>query len=487
MLQANSAIIPFILPLIGAIITLFRPRARILATTILACSLAYSAWLCIETYSGNIFVTYAGGWLAPYGIVLVVDSFSALMLLFSNIVFLLSMVYGFTEESHFFRLPLVLLLQAGVSLSFITADFFNLFVSFEILLTSSYALLLLEVPESKRSRVFPYVILNIIGSFLFLTAAAMAYGATGNLNMAALHLSLAENPSGPLVLCLGIAALIIYGLKAGLFPFYFWLPDTYPLLPSSLAGLFGGVLTKVGVYVLIRLFVTVLPHSLHGLHAALLVLAGLTMILGVLGAISQQAIKKILSYHILSQVGYMTLGLGIFTANALAAGLLFVIHNIVVKSSLFWIGGEAERRSGSEELGEMKGLWAVAPLLGVFFLFQALSLAGIPPLSGFWGKYLLFSAALENEHYLLLFLAVVTSFWTLFSMMKIWIGAFWGEEQVKNTGPYTVWTLLPIVTSVVVALVLGLGVEVAYKVSIHAADELFNPFLYVQAVLGGGK
>ena len=487
MLQANSAAIPFILPLIGAVITLFRPRARSLAVIFLVSSLIYSAWLCSETYNSRVFVTYAGGWLAPYGITLAIDTFSALMLFFSNLVFLLATVYGFTEKSHFCRLPLVFLLQAGVSLSFITADFFNLFVSFEILLTSSYALLLLEAPEGKRGRAFPYVMINMIGSFLFLTTTAMAYGATGNLNMAALHLSLAENAEGPLVLCLGIAALIIYGLKAGLFPFYFWLPDTYPLLPSSLAGLFGGVLTKVGVYVLIRLFVTVLPHSLHNLHSALLVLAGLTMFLGVLGAMSQKKIKKILSYHILSQVGYMALGLGIFTANALAAGLLFVVHNIVVKSSLFWIGGEAARMGGGEELGKMKGIWAAAPLLGVCFLFQALSLAGVPPLSGFWGKYLLFSSALEGRHYLLLLSALITSFWTLFSMVKIWLGAFWGGEQLKETKTYRVWNILPIALSVVVSLALGFGVEAAYKISIHAANELFNPALYVQAVLGGSK
>jgi multicomponent Na+:H+ antiporter subunit D len=485
MLQANSAAIPFILPLVGAVTTLFLPRARILAVIFLFCSLIYSVWLCMATYSGNIFVTYVGGWLAPYGIALAIDTFSALMLLFSNLVFILATLYGFTEESHFCRLPLIFLLQAGVSLSFVTADFFNLFVSFEILLTSSYALLLLEVPETKRGKAFPYIMINIIGSFLFLTAAAMAYGATGNLNMAALHLSLAENPESPLVLCLGITALIIYGLKAGLFPFYFWLPDTYPLLPSSLAGLFGGVLTKVGIYVLIRLFMTVLPHSLHNLHMVLLTLAGLTMFLGVLGAMSQKTIKKILSYHILSQVGYMALGLGIFTANALAAGLIFVIHNIIVKSSLFWIGGVATRNGGGEELGKMKALWAAAPLLGICFLFQALSLAGVPPLSGFWGKYLLFSSALDGEHYLLLLLALVTSFWTLFSMVKIWLGAFWGEEQVEKVVTYNLWSILPITLSVVVSLALGLGVEIAYKVSIHAANELFTPALYVQAVLGG--
>jgi multicomponent Na+:H+ antiporter subunit D len=485
MLEVNSALIPFIVPLIGALVAIFRPKSRLVPTVFFLISLVYSAWLCRETYSGHIFVTYAGGWLAPYGITLVIDTFSALMLFFSNLVFLLAIIYGFTEKAHFFRIPLVFLLQAGVCLSFITADFFNLFVSFEILLTSSYALLLLEVPEEKRGGVFSYVIINIMGSFLFLTAAAMAYGATGNLNMAALHLSLAENAKSPLVLCLAIAALIIYGLKAGLFPFYFWLPDTYPLLPSSLAGLFGGVLTKVGVYVLIRLFVTVLPHSLENVHKVLLILAGFTMFLGVLGAIYQKTIKKILSYHILSQVGYMALGLGIFTAHSLAAGLLFVIHNIVVKSSLFWIGGEVAHRGGSDELTKIKGLFATAPLLSVCFLFQSLSLAGVPPLSGFWGKYLLFSSALQKEHYLLLLLALVTSFWTLFSMVKIWLSAFWGQEQMQKTKNHRLFSFFPIIAAVVVSIFLGCGIEIAYKVSLHAADELFNPSIYVQAVLQG--
>jgi len=486
MLEVNCAAIPFLLPMLGALFTLFFPRARLPAAAFFAGALAYSGWLSLATYGGSFFVTYAGGWLAPYGIALAVDPFSALMLFFSNLTFFLAALYGFTETAHLFRLPLLFLLQAGVSLSFITADFFNLFVSFEILLTSTYALLLLEAPVEGRGRAFPYVILNITGSFLFLTAAAMAYGATGNLNMAALHLSLADSGESPLVLCLGAAALVIYGLKAGLFPFYFWLPDAYPLLPPSLAGLFGGVLTKVGVYVLIRLFVTVLPGSLQSLHAALLLLAGLTMFLGVLGAIGQKTIKRILSYHILSQVGYMALGLGLFTANALTAGLLFIFHNIVVKSSLFWIGGEAARRGGSDVLAEIRPLWASAPLLGLFFLLQALSLAGVPPFSGFWGKYLLFSSALEEGEYLLLLVALVTSFWTLFSMVKIWRAAFWGEGQLKESGAGG-WGFAPIVLSVAVSLALGLGVEAAYKLSNHAARQLFTPSVYVEAILGGRK
>ncbi len=485
MLEANSAVIPLLLPLIGGILSFFIPKGRLVPTIFLLLSLCYSLWLLMTTYSGVIFVTHLGGWAAPYGITLVVDSFSALMLFFTNLIFLLATLYGFTEDAHFCRLPLILLLQAGVSLSFITADFFNLFVSFEILLTASYALLLIEIRNEDREKAFPYVMINVVGSFIFLMVAAMVYGATGSLNMAVLHSHLAESADNTFILCLGASALIIYGLKAGVFPFYFWLPGTYPLLPSSLAGLFGGVLTKVGVYVLVRLFVTVLPHSLSTLHLVLLFLSGLTMFLGVLGAICQKTIKKILSYHILSQIGYMILGLGMFTVNALAAGLLFVIHNIFVKSSLFWIGGEAARRGGSEELGKIKPVWGIAPLLGVCFLLQGLSLAGIPPLSGFWGKYLLISSTLVTEHYILLVIALVTSFWTLFSMIKIWLGAFWGEGQAERGDKYPVWALLPIMLSVVVALTFALGIEEAYRYSMHAAEELFTPQRYVQAILGG--
>jgi multicomponent Na+:H+ antiporter subunit D len=209
------------------------------------------------------------------------------------------------------------------------------------------------------------------------------------------------------------------------------------------------------------------------------------MFLGVLGAISQKTIKKILSYHILSQVGYMVLGLGIFTSGALAAGLLFVIHNIVVKSSLFWIGGEAARKGDGEELGKMRALWACAPFLGICFLLQALSLAGVPPLSGFWGKFLLLSSAFTGKHYFLLLFALVTSFWTLFSMVKIWLGAFWGQEQAIKSEVYDTWRVLPIALSVIISLALGFGVETAYRVSLHAANELFDPAIYVQAVIGG--
>ncbi|MCB1149173.1 MAG: hypothetical protein KDK48_03330, partial [Chlamydiia bacterium] len=406
-------------------------------------------------------------------------------LFFTSLTFLITTGAGLSEKGDPLRLPLIFLLQAGVFLSLTTADFFNLFVAFGLMLNSSYALLALESAPEKRLSAFLYVILNVLGGFLFLSTAALVYGATGNLNMAALKLFFAALGPSPWIVALGLASITIYGLKAGLFPFYFWLPDSYPILPPSLAALFGGVLTKVGIYVLVRMFVTILPPELKALHTLLLALAGLTMLLGVLGAVSKSSVSKILSYHILSQVGYMALGLGLFTVPALAATLYFTVHNIVVKSSLFLIGGEAARARGSDELSSMGFLWGTAPLLGVFFLLQAFSLAGIPPLSGFWGKYLLFSETLASEHYLLLLIAVLTSFLTLFSMIKIWSGAFLGERCGENR-PLSANSMGWIAVSISAALLLGLGAEGVWLFAEHAASELFDPAHYVEALLPGG-
>jgi multicomponent Na+:H+ antiporter subunit D len=474
--------LPFILPMIGALYSVFFQN-KIGPILLLFFSLVFSFWLCVKTFEGELIVSFAGGWLAPFGITCVIDMFSAMMLVGSNTVFLLSSLFGFSEKSHSFRLPLIFLLQAGVSLSFITADFFNLFVSFEIMLTASYALLICEVPIEKREKMFFYIMINVIGSFLFLSLSAVLYGATGHLNMASVHLLLQENSDGVVVFLLAAFGLVIFGLKAGLFPLYFWLPETYPKLPPSLVALFGGVLTKVGVYVLIRLFVTILPHSLHAFYYVILTCSALTMFLGVLGAICQKKIKNILSYHILSQIGYMTFSLGMFFSKSLAAGLIFLFHNMIVKSSLFLIGGEVVKKGGGENLGQIKGVWKNYPWLGICFLLQALSLAGIPPLSGFWGKYLLFQEALQNEHYILLTFAFVTSFWTLFSMIKIWMGAFFAESQVEKKEPLSLPTTLAIILSVAASVCLGLFVEVPFEFVNRAAEQLFDPNIYVKGVL----
>lgn len=486
-----SVTFPIILPLLFAIISgIYRSDhwRTILTVTGSVLHTIVSAFLLWSCLGGEIHVTVIGDWLPPYGIVLATDLFSSLFLFAISLIFLATNLYGIVEASaqtHILRIPLIFILQSGISLSLLTADFFNLFVSFEMMLVASYALVTLELPEKNLKWAFSYFLINLIGALGFLCAAAMIYGYTGHLNMAALSELLKDQNNDPLLLGWGYLLLGIFGLKAAIFPLYFWLPRTYSHLPASLGALFAGSLTKVGIYVLIRVFVVLLPAPLGNLTNILLVLSTFTMLLGVLGAVSSTTIRGILSYHIISQIGYMILGLSLYTPLAIASALLFIIHNIWVKVSLFLIGGVAQQASGTDDLKKMGNLSLAMPWLAASFLIQAFSLAGLPPLSGFWGKYLLVLETIRMENYFTAVIALLTSWLTLFSMVKIWIGAFWKNtpnekssiRKVKLKENYVSVGML-----VFASLILGLCIEPIYTTTVLAAEQIFQKEPYIMAI-----
>jgi multicomponent Na+:H+ antiporter subunit D len=295
----------------------------------------------------------------------------------------------------------------------------------------------------------------------------------------------------PRVTGLALLLLVVFGLKAGVFPLYYWLPNSYPILPAPLGALYSGMLTKVGVYVLLRVLGTVLPHDLTGVHTLLAWLAGATMILGVLGALSRNFIRGILSYHILSQIGFMVLAIGLFTKFAFAACVFYIIHHIIVKSSLFLVGGTAALLNRTDNLDRMGNLWRDTPWLGVLFLLQALSLAGLPPLSGFWGKYAILVEGLRLGEYVLVALAIVASILTLVSMLKIWNAAFWtdGADRTVLVQDRR-WKQQATVTTamVLVSLGIGLGAEGVFRVAREAASQALDQDAYARAVFAvGGK
>lgn len=487
-----SVILPIILPLLFAIISgIYRSdywRATITVTGS-ALHTIVSAFLLLSCLHGEIQVTVIGDWLPPYGIVLAADLFSSLFLFTISLIFLATNLYGIVEagtQTHYLRIPLIFILQSAISLSLLTADFFNLFVSFEMMLVASYALVTLELPEKNLKWAFSYLLVNLLGTLGFLCASAMIYGYTGHLNIAALSEIFKNQNNNSLVLGLGYVLLGIFGLKAAIFPLYFWLPKTYSHLPASMAALFAGTLTKVGIYVLIRVFVVLLPAPLGNLNNILIVLATLTMLLGVLGAVSCTTIRGILSYHIISQIGYMILGLSLYSPFAIASALLFIIHNIVVKVSLFLIGGVAQQASGTDDLKKMGNLSLAMPWLAACFLIQAFSLAGIPPLSGFWGKYLLVLETIRMENYFTAAIAILTSWLTLFSMVKIWIGAFWKNSPSDKSSIKKIKlkeNFISIGMLVFASLIIGLCIEPIYTTAVLASEQIFQKEPYVLAIL----
>ncbi len=478
-----------LMPLIFAVIFFLWHRAtfmrRILAVSVLTAVALVSLFGLFLAASGPVAAVLAGGHVAPFGIVLVMDILSAFLLFAVNIVFLSTTLYGFFETSaaaeKIYCLPLIFFLQAGVSLALLTGDFFNLFVAFEVILTASYGLMVLTAEPKKLSGAFTYVLFSMAASYLFLVIAALFYGSTGNLNMAAISGILTDQGKSPFVIAIALLSLLIFGLKAGVFPLYFWLPDSYPVLPASLAGLFGGILTKVGVYAIIRLFVTVFPHDLYPVYSIAAVFAGLTMLMGVIGAVGKNTIKGVLSYHILSQTGYMIFSIAMFTPKAIAAGIFFVLHNILVKSSLFLLGGLGKVFYGTDYLKDMGGLWQAAPFGGFLFLIQAMSLAGVPPFSGFWGKFMIFSEGLALEHWWLVGVGAATSFFTLLSMIKIWTMAFMGPSKVKIE-PDRRGFVLAASLLVAFSLFLGLGAGAAAALTEKAASQIFDRSQYIDAV-----
>jgi multicomponent Na+:H+ antiporter subunit D len=488
--------LPVVVPLLSAALSLVAWRHRHVQRWIglgaLASVLVVSVALLVRADDNGVLVSQAGGWPAPIGISLVVDRFAAIMLVVAATTFLCVLVYAIgqpgTEQTAGAFHPLYLVLASGVSLAFVTGDLFNLFVAFEMTLSASYVLITLGGRSQQVRTGMTYVVISLVASMLFLTTVGLVYAATGTLNMADLAERIPLLPAG-LQTTFAVLLLLVFGIKAGLFPLFFWLPDSYPTAPSPITALFAGLLTKVGVYAIIRTQTLLFPSDARPV-GLLLALAGLTMVVGVLGAIAQGDVKRILSFHIISQVGYMVMGLAFFTVAGLAAAVLFIVHNVVVKSTLLLTGGLIEHVGGSSRLARVGGLQHRAPMLAVLFLLPALSIAGIPPLSGFVGKLALVESGFDVGQYTVVGVSLAVSLLTLFSMTKIWAGSFWGEpDEDPEHPPQPVGRLggpplMVLGTAVLVAA--GVGIAVAagplYDLSVRAAADLVDPSAYVEAV-----
>jgi multicomponent Na+:H+ antiporter subunit D len=362
---------------------------------------------------------------------------------------------GSSDERSPWYAPAYLALIAGVSGAFLAGDLFNLFVCFEILLISSYVLLTLEGSDDQIRSGTTYVVLNVVESLVLVTGVALVYATTGTLSMAELPDRLAALPDG-VALGLSLLLLVAFGLKAAVFPLFSWLPDSYPAAPSPVSAVFAGLLTKVGVYAILRTQTQWFPGTNRTL---LLVVAAATMVVGVLGAIAQSDIKRILSFHIVSQIGYMIAGIALGGVAAVSAVVFYVVHHIPVKTSLFLVDGVVEQDTGTSALNRLSGLARRSGALAVLFIVPALSLAGLPPFSGFVGKLGIVSVGLDQGQWWIVGVALVVSILTLVSMMKIWTGAFWGPAPTDDRpGVLRHHRLMSAVTAVVVVLTLAVAV-----------------------------
>lgn len=466
MSDAVLASLPVVVPLCGLVLCMvFWRQVAIQRATLLVVAglmLVASAVILTRTSAGDILVVRLGDWPSPMAITLVIDQTSAIMVLLNSMVAAAAAVYSLggidraREQSSYYALMCGLF--AAVSGAFTTADLFNLYVWFEVMLMSSFVLLSLGGRRAQIEGAIKYVTLNLISSTLFLAAIGLTYAMLGTLNMAQMseRLAAAENPE----LFTPVAAIFLtaFAIKSASFPFFYWLPASYQTPPPVISAVFAGLLTKVGVYVMIRFFTLMYPAQSPDaglIYQIILWLAGLSMVTGVLSAACQMNIRRILSFHIISQIGYMLMGLGVAGAALAAAArdgdpggvlraagtlamtgtIFYILHHIVVKANLFLVAGIIERVCGSGDLNKIGGLYEARPGLSVLFLIPAFSLAGIPVLSGFWSKFVLVKAGLEAGAYIIVAVSLAVSIVTLFSMVKIWIYAFW-KPAPEGAAPF---------------------------------------------------
>ncbi len=503
-------VLPLLIPLTTAATSflawrqtsLHRALAVIGAVALLGAGVALLA----TVWMHGTMATQAGGWPAPFGITLVADLFSAIMVVLAGVVGLAVVVFSLgsmdRRREAYGYYPLVHALLLGVCGAFLTGDLFNLYVWFEVMLMSSFVLLALGGERAQLHGGIKYVTLNLVSSAVFLAAVGILYGLTGTLNLADLAQRLDGIHESSMVTAVGMLFLVAFGIKAAVFPLFFWLPASYHTPPGAASALFAGLLTKVGVYALIRVFTLLFVQEAAFTHLLILVLSGLTMVTGVLGAVAQQEFRRVLSFHIISQIGYMTMGLGIaglvdspaLAALALAGSIFYIAHHIIVKTNLFLVSSVARRLCGTFELKRQGGLYQSQPLLAVLFLIPALSLAGIPPLSGFFAKLSLVQAGLSAGEYAIAATALAVGLLTLFSMTKIWAEAFWKPMPDNANGDGVVpliaagqkfQMLFPISVLAVLTVAIGLGAEFVFTLATAAAEQLLNREAYIHAVLGG--
>ncbi len=482
------------LPIAAAGLTLaLRKHARqrdIVTLGALGAETALAGVLLSRTISDGTTAVRLGGWSPDLGIVLIADLFASLVLIVAIATILVVEVFALGQRRTPWAAdpelagPLLLVLTSGVALSMLTGDLFTLFVAFELILVASYVLLTHRGEAAQVRSGMSYVVMNLFASALFLIGVAVVYRSTGTVNMALLAERL-PNLDEPVRVGIGLWFLVVFGTKAAAFPLFSWLPDSYPTAPTTVTAVFAGLLTKVGVYVLVRFHTLT---DMEALQPVILIVAGATMLVGVAGALAQNDVKRILSFHIVSQIGYMLMGLGLFSVAGIAGAVIFFVHHIPVKTVLFLTGGLIEEETGTSRLSDNGGLAVRRPVLAVLFAIPALSLAGLPPFSGFVAKFALIDAGIDASSIPIVVVALLVSALTLLSMVKIWMAVFWGSPPGGPAAPVTEprRRLLVGATGIGVAatLVIASLAGPLWDLSERAATELLEPTEYINEVLG---
>jgi multicomponent Na+:H+ antiporter subunit D len=488
----NILVLPMIMPIITAIILIFIRKQiqlqRIISIITVSFVAVVAGALLISVQQNGILRLDFSGWAPPFGILFVADTFSLLLVLTSSVVTVACLLYAFgtvgKEYESMFFYSFVLLLLAGVNGSFLTGDIFNLFVCFEVMLLASYVLVAFGSRKVQLRESLKYIIINVVGSWVFLVALAYLYGAVKTLNMAHIAMRVAETGQDSLLTTVSLVFLIVFALKAGLL-LYFWLPGSYSVPTTVVQALFAGLLTKVGIYAIIRTFTLMFPLQPSVTHTIIGVMAFVTIVLGCLGAIGAKDVINIAIYNVIIGVGFILIGLVTMTADGLSGVIYYLVHDMVAKALLFLIVGTMVYVTGEKIAKNMSGLIRNYPVFSWIYFIVMCALIGIPPLSGFIGKVLIGQGAIEAQEYILLAVGFASTMIVLYSLLRIFLASFFGETVISETveRPIPKSAMASFILLAVLIIAIGVGAEVLAPFVEDATNTLLNPTIYIDAVL----
>lgn len=493
----NFLLFPIIIPFFFAILLIFFQKfvwvQRIITLAALAISTICAFVLLLKVEREGIQKVTFGSWPEPFGITMVSDGVSALLVLTTLVLVFFVVWYGFSAigkpREHHFYYPGILMITTGVNGAFTTGDIFNLFVFFEVLLIASYLLIVLGGEKHQLRESFKYILVNVISSALFVITVAFLYSVVGTLNMADISDKIAQINQPGIVTTIAVLFLMVFGLKAAIFPLYFWLPSSYAAAPIPILALFGALLTKVGIYAITRTYTLFFVHDVAYTHELLMILSVITIIAGSIGALAHFDVKQIIIYNIVIAVGVILFAVAQLSEVALKGAVSYLIHDMMIKAALFMIIGIIIAITGTSNLRKMGGLMKFYPTLGWTYLVAAFGLVGIPPLSGFVGKLLIIQGGFEQGNIWATVIVLASSLVVLLSSIRIFIYAFWGEpkETVSISKTHYRSLLIPSMLLVAITVAYGIGAEYIMPFMQDAAEVLANPSIYVEAVMKGGK